>query len=72
MSPPLVIVEGDKLNPHLKVLIFTLDDTRLPFFVVTDVVIGVVTVMLVVFGLFVSLGCIDRFERRDDLIFSFS
>jgi hypothetical protein len=49
--PPLLIVEGGQLDPPLKVIILSLDDTLLPLLVRADVVILVETVVAVVLGL---------------------
>jgi hypothetical protein len=49
--PPLLIVEGRELDPPLKVIILSLDDTLLPLLVRADVVILVETVVTMVFGL---------------------
>jgi hypothetical protein len=49
--PPLLIVEGGQLDPPLKVIILSLNDTLLPLLVRADVVILVETVVTVVLGL---------------------
>ena len=56
MLPPLFIVESCELDPALKVLILSLDDTLLPLLVCSDVIILVESVMTMVFSLF---SCVE-------------
>lgn len=58
MLPPLLIVEGNQFNPLFEIVIFTLDNALLPLFVVSDVVVGVETIVAMVTSHFIALWLI--------------
>ena len=58
MLSPIIVVEGYKLYPTIKVLIFLLDDPLLPFLVVANIIIRIETVVPVMLRLLISLTCI--------------
>jgi hypothetical protein len=62
MLAPLLIVKSHKLDPLLEVLILAFDDSLLPFLVMTQVIIGIESVVIVMAGLFVSLRDLVGFQ----------
>jgi hypothetical protein len=58
MLSPLFIMEGNQFYPFLKVFILPLDDSLLPFLVMSDIIIGVKSVMTVMASHFVTLRVI--------------
>jgi hypothetical protein len=55
MLPPLLVVEGHKLNPFLKVLILPLNDSLLPFLIVSNVIVTIEPIVLMVSADFITL-----------------
>ena len=61
---PLVIVVSSETHPFLKYFIFSFDYSLLPFFIMPNVIVVIVSVVSMVNWLFISLWCLSLLDKN--------